>query len=166
MHPDSTRADTAAGAAPADTTLATDTTATDTTAIDTTAVARADSARVRHKPAGALLRSLLIPGWGQLRLGRKLTAAAFVAAEGVTLGMALKANADLRHLRAIGADSMTVNTQSQKREDWLVLVAVNHLLAGLEAFVTANLSDFPPELKLERGPHGFGASITLPVRVP
>ena len=118
------------------------------------------------KPAGALLRSLLIPGWGQVRLGRKLTAGFFVLTEGLTLGMALKANSELRYLRRTGADSVTINDKSQSREDWLVLLAVNHLLAGLEAFISANLSDFPGELKLERVPHGVGASVRLPVRLP
>ena len=40
------------------------------------------------------------------------------------------------------------------------------LLAGLEAYIAANLTDFPAELKLERGPAGFGASVTVPVRLP
>jgi hypothetical protein len=59
-----------------------------------------------------------------------------------------------------------VSAKSQTREDWLVLLAVNHLLAGLEAFIAANLTDFPAELELERGPRGFGASLSMPVRVP
>jgi hypothetical protein len=120
----------------------------------------------RSKPAAVLWRSLLIPGWGQVRLGRKLTAGIFVLAEGVTLGMALRANSELRYLRRIGADTATVNAKSQNREDWLVLMGVNHLLAGLEAFIAANLTDFPPELRLRRGPGWFGASVSLPVRLP
>ncbi len=166
VRPDSARPDTTQQpvtaaqtdtAAQADTTVAT---------ADTTAQPAADSAKSRSKPAAALWRSLLIPGWGQVRLGRKLTAGVFVLAEGVTLGMALRANSQLRYLRRIGADSMTVNSQSQTREDWLVLMAVNHLLAGLEAFIAANLTDFPPELRIRRGPGGFGASLSLPVRLP
>ena len=171
VRPDTARADTARAdttsesvtAAQADTTAQPD---TSVATADTTAQSAADSTRLRHKPAGALWRSLLIPGWGQVRLGRKLTAAAFVAAEGVTLGMALRANSQLRYLRRIGADTATVNSQSQKREDWLVLMGVNHLLAGLEAFVTANLTDFPPELRIRRGPGWVGAIVSLPVRLP
>jgi len=144
--------DTARAAAPSDT--APPATATDSLG------------RPVSKPAAALWRSLLIPGWGQVRLGRKLTAGLFVLTEGLTLGMALKANSELRYLRRTGADSVTINDKSQAREDWLVLMAVNHLLAGLEAFISANLSDFPPELKLERVPHGLGASVKLPVRLP
>jgi hypothetical protein len=47
-----------------------------------------------------------------------------------------------------------------------VLLAVNHLVAGLEAFVAANLSDFPAELKVERIHRGVGASVSVPVRIP
>jgi len=118
------------------------------------------------KPAAALWRSLLIPGWGQVRLGRKLTAGLFVVAEGVTLGLALRANSQLQYLKRTGADSVTIADASQKRENWLVLLGLNHLLAGLEAFIAANLEDFPSELKIERVPHGVGASVTLPVRLP
>jgi hypothetical protein len=150
-------------ATPADTTARPD---TGLTTADTTPVAPADTTKVRSKPAAALWRSLLIPGWGQVRLGRKLTASFFVLTEGLTLGMALKANSDLRYLRRTGADAATIDAKSQTREDWLVLLGVNHLLAGLEAFIAANLSDFPAELKLERGSGGFGASVKVPVRVP
>jgi hypothetical protein len=164
---DSTRAgpDTSARALP-DTGLAADTTRQ--AAADTTAAAPAsDSLGHRaSKPAAALWRSLVLPGWGQVRLGRKLTAGLFIAAEGTLLGLSLKANADLHYLRRIGADTATIDAKSQDREDWLVLLAVNHLLSGLEAFIAANLSDFPGELKLERVPHGVGASVRVPVRFP
>jgi hypothetical protein len=101
-----------------------------------------------------------------VRLGRKLTAGFFVLTEGLTLGMALRANSELRYLRRTGADTAAINAKSQTREDWLVLLAVNHLLAGLEAYIAANLMDFPAELKLERGPAGLGASVSVPVRLP
>ena len=160
VRPDTARpaADTTAHA---DTTIRAD---TSLAAADTTR-ATADSTRPRSKPAAALWRSLVIPGWGQVRLGRKLTAGVFVVAEGVTLGMALKANSELRYLRRTGADTATVNAKSRTREDWLVLVAVNHLLAGLEAYISANLSDFPAELRLRREPGGVGASMSIPVRI-
>jgi len=89
-----------------------------------------------------------------------------VVAEGVTLGLALRANSQLQYLKRTGADSVTIADASQKRENWLVLLGLNHLLAGLEAFIAANLEDFPSELKIERVPHGVGASVTLPVRLP
>jgi hypothetical protein len=116
-------------------------------------------------PGAALWRSLALPGWGQLKLGRKLTAGLFIAGEGLTLGMTIKANRDLNHLRAIGADSVALDDKSQQREDWLVLLVVNHLLSGLEAYIAANLADFPAELKVERGPGWIGLGVGVPVRI-
>jgi hypothetical protein len=150
-------------APPADTTARPD---ASLAAADTSPATPIDTIKVRSRPAAALWRSLLIPGWGQVRLGRKLTAGFFVLTEGLTLGMALKANSELRYLRRTGADTAAINAKSQTREDWLVLLAVNHLLAGLEAYIAANLTDFPAELKVERVPAGFGASVSVPVRLP
>jgi hypothetical protein len=121
---------------------------------------------LRVNPSSVLWRSLLVPGWGQLKMGQPITAGLFIAAEAVTLGMTLKANADLNHLRSIGADSVTINNKSQTREDWLVLMVVNHLLSGLEAFVSANLSDFPADLKIRRLPGGMSAQVAIPVHIP
>ena len=116
-------------------------------------------------PTGALWRSLLVPGWGQAKLGRGIAAGIFIAVEGVSLGMALKANSELQYTRA--TDSTAVANKSQEREDWLVILALNHLIAGLEAYVSAHLWDFPGDLALKpvRG-GGVAASVSFPVRVP
>jgi hypothetical protein len=115
-------------------------------------------------PMGAFARSLLIPGWGQAKLGRRTTAILFVAAEAVTVGMAIKANQEYQYLRASGAPGS--REKALEREDWLVLVAFNHLIAGVEAFVSAHLWDFPGDVALRPVHGGVGAGVTLPVRVP
>ncbi|HEU5168955.1 MAG TPA: hypothetical protein VFU46_00370 [Gemmatimonadales bacterium] len=126
-----------------------------------------DSVTLRPvKPLAAFWRSLLVPGWGQLKVGRKLTAGLFIATEGLTIGMSLKADQEVGYLRRIGADSAAIAAKVRKREDWYVLLAVNHLLAGLEAFVAAHLSDFPGELRVERAPDRVNAGFAIPVRVP
>jgi hypothetical protein len=121
---------------------------------------------LRVRPSAALWRSLLVPGWGQAKLGRNLTAGFFIAAEALTVGMTLKANSELGYLRRTGADSASIDAKSRKREDWIVFTVVNHLLSGLEAYVAANLSDFPGELKLRRAPSGVEAQVSVPVRFP
>jgi hypothetical protein len=118
-------------------------------------------------PMGALLRSFLVPGWGQAKLHRKLTGALFVTWEGVTLGMALKANHELQYLRRTGSGS--VSAKRQERQDWLVLLAFNHLFSGIEAYVSSHLWDFPDDLEISAAPlpdGGFGASIRVPIRLP
>jgi len=114
-------------------------------------------------PGGALLRSIILPGWGQAKLGRKLPAVIFLAVEGVTLGMALKANSEYQYLRDSNPDA--ASSKSLEREDWLVLMGFNHLLAGVEAYVSAHLWDFPGDVALTPVNGGIVAGLSLPVRV-
>ena len=114
-------------------------------------------------PGNALWRSLLIPGWGQARLNRKLAGGMFVAWEAVTFGMSLKTARELRYLRR--NNSVRAEDKRQEHEDWLVLMAFNHLFSGLEAYISAHLADFPGDLRLQAVPGGAGAVISFPVRV-
>ncbi len=114
-------------------------------------------------PVNALWRSLLLPGWGQARLNRKLAGGMFIAWEGVTLGMSLKTRRELRYLRR--TSSGRAESKRQEHEDWVVLLAFNHLFAGLEAYISAHLADFPGDLRLRAVPGGFGAAVSLPVQL-
>jgi len=115
---------------------------------------------------GALWRSILLPGWGQAKLNRKLTGALFVTWEGVTLGMSIKASHELRYLRR--TNSAAISSKKKEKQDWLVLLAFNHLFAAIEAYVSAHLWDFPRDLEIRATPipGGVGASVRLPFRVP
>jgi hypothetical protein len=118
-------------------------------------------------PMGALWRSILIPGWGQARLNRKLTGAIFVAWEGVTLGMSIKTSHELHYLRA--TNSGKVQAKEKERQDWLVLLAFNHLFSAVEAYVSSHLWDFPGDLEINAAPlpgGGVGASLRIPIRGP
>ena len=115
-------------------------------------------------PLGALWRSFLVPGWGQARLGRRLTGGLFVAWEGVTLGMSLKASHELRYLRRV--NSPLGDTKRKELQDWLVLLAFNHLFSGLEAYVSAHLWDFPADLQIRPLPGGgVGGGVSIPVHL-
>jgi hypothetical protein len=96
-------------------------------------------------------------------LNRKLTGGIFVAWEGLTLGMSLKTRRELRYLRR--NNSVRANDKRQEHEDWVVLLAFNHLFAGLEAYVSAHLADFPGDLRVEAVPGGVGAAVSLPIRL-
>lgn len=113
-------------------------------------------------PLAAFGRSLLLPGWGQAVLGRRVTGAFFVFWEGLTLTMTIKASRQLRYLESIGADEELLDAKRQEIQDWAVLIVFNHLLAGAEAFVSTYLWDFPVELEqraLPEGRTGIGARI-------
>ena len=119
------------------------------------------------RPLPAFFHSLLIPGWAQSKLDRKLTAALFIAWEGVTLGMTLKADGEVKYLRRTYADSTErVTDKKKERQDWLILLAFNHLFAGLEAFVSSQLQDFPADVQLRAAPRGIGVQARLPFRLP
>lgn len=105
-------------------------------------------------PLGAMGRSMLLPGWGQSVLGRRVTGAAFVFWEGLTITMTIKASSQLRYMRATGADTAAVNNKKREIQDWAALLVFNHLLAGAEAYVSAMLWDFPGELSARALPHG------------
>jgi hypothetical protein len=121
-----------------------------------------DPAARRASPLNYFARSLLLPGWGQASLDRKLTGGLFLAFEGVALGMALKTHHELEYLERTGSDR--VEEKRQERQDWFVLVGMNHLFSGLEAFVSANLFDFPGDLTVRPLPGGrTGYGLRLPV---
>jgi len=116
-------------------------------------------------PMGAFWRSLLIPGWGQAKLNRKLTGALFIGFEGIALGMVVKSNHQLEYIKRTGSQS-DIEAKEQEREDWITLLLFNHLLSGVEAYVAAHLWDFPADLQLQAGPGDYSASVTVPVRFP
>ena len=115
-------------------------------------------------PMGAFWRSLLVPGWGQAALDRKLAAALFIGWEGVTLGMTLKTDLAVGDLAEAG--SALVASKRREREDWIVLLGFNHLMAALEAYVSAHLWDFPGDLRVRRAPGRTEAGLRLPLTLP
>jgi len=139
--------------------------AQDSAAVAPPPAAPSDTAAVRHiSPMGAFWRSFVLPGWGQAKLNRRLTGGIFLAWEGVTLGMSLKTLHELEYLRR--TNSGRADDKRQEHEDWVVLLGFNHVLAGLEAYISAHLADFPGDLHLEAVPGGAGAAVSLPLRLP
>ena len=115
-------------------------------------------------PMGAFWRSFLIPGWGQAKLNRKLSGGLFIAVEGLSLGMIIKMDHQLKYLQRTNDPS--AEAKEQQKEDWMAILVFNHLLAGLEAFVSAHLWDFPDDLQLQGVPGTYGAQVTVPIRLP
>jgi hypothetical protein len=111
------------------------------------------------RPMGAFWRSFLIPGWGQAVTGRTTTGAVFVAWEGVTAMMTLKAQQEANYFKSI--HSANLKLKRQEVQDWLVLWVFNHLFSGAEAYVSAHLQDFPTDLKIRAFPGGIGVTIPL-----
>jgi hypothetical protein len=132
--------------------------------------AQADTTRPQYvqvpvSPMGAFFRSLAIPGWAQAKLDRRLTGAIFLGFEGIALGMVIKADRELDYMRSRGDSAQAIDNKKQEREDWITLLVFNHLFAALDGFVGSHLYDFPDEVKLRASPKGFGAVVTIPVRI-
>lgn len=105
-------------------------------------------------PLAAMARSLVLPGWGQAVLHRRLTGGLFVFWEGLAAAMTIKAANQLHYLEATGGTAEAVRLKRQEVQDWAVVWIFNHLMAGAEAFVSAELWDFPGELQARTLPEG------------
>ena len=153
-----------AGFAPA-TALAQDSLAVDSVPPAPAAESADDSLRQGPSPTGALLKSLVLPGLGQISLGRELTAGVFIAIEAGTLAMVIKSQRDLNAANDLG-DQVAIDDAKRKREDWLVLMGLNHALSALEAYISAHFWDFPADLDLRAVPGGgFSAGAHVPFRL-
>ncbi len=132
----------------------------DTTRTDTAHIVNpADTLHRGVRPMGAFLRSFLLPGWGQAATDRPMTGAAFVAWEGITAMMTFKAQGEANYFKEI--HSKNLRLKRQEVQDWLVLWIFNHLFSAAEAYVSAHLRDFPPDLKIRAFPGGIGVSIPV-----
>ena len=130
-------------------------------------------------PKRAFLYSLLLPGFGQSRLDRGVSGALFASVELSALSMVRRIRADHTESRRYQSDTLPsdflVNgtnltptgevvgkysadlTKARRLhvEDWVSVLAFNHLFAGADAFVAAQLWDVPVTFSAvpsERGP--------------
>ena len=144
-----------------------------------------DSVHSPITPRRAFFYSFVLPGYSQSVLGRYKAATAFLFVEGISLVMIRESGADKHEARRIANDTIIVSyvdqggvagkftappvfndayvrTRSAHVEDWIALLVANHLFAGADAFVAANLWDVPSHLSLRLTPNRttVGASFT------
>jgi hypothetical protein len=112
----------------------------------------ADTAAI--SPRGALIRSLVIPGWGQSYVGAPGRGAVYFGLEAGSLFMVYKSRrqlaaardrqAFLRETGALPEDDRLDLVRSRERqvEDWITLAVFFALFAGADAYVAAQLADF------------------------
>jgi hypothetical protein len=143
----------------------------------------ADSLRPPVSPRRAFLYGFLAPGYVQSVLGRHKAASAFLLVEAISLVMIRESAADLHEARRFENDSLIVSygtnglpikvpgrfgnnevkTRRAHVEDWIALLVANHLFAGADGFVAANLWDVKPKLAFRATPSG--ASITATINI-
>ncbi len=136
-------------------------------------------------PKRAFMYSALLPGFGQSRLDRGTSGALFASIELASIVMMRRSQMDLREARRYQIDTLPnqylvaadavikdgvftnrftrdlVRTRRLHVEDWMAVVAFNHLFAGADAFVSAQLWDVPVELTAYPRPSGavFAATV-------
>jgi hypothetical protein len=137
----------------------------------------ADTLRAPLGARRAFFYSFLLPGYSQAVLGRHKAAAAFLLVEAISIAMIRESAADVHEARRIVDDSVIVSyvdaqgtfivtktpplfanadvhTRDAHVEDWVALLVANHLFAGADAFVAANLWDIRIRLGLREIPSG------------
>ena len=98
-------------------------------------------------PLGAFGRSLILPGWGQLEVGRPSRGAFYFAAESVFLFMVFKSDARLSAAKEeLPLNEERISNRSGQRENWIVLAGFIAFLSGLDAWVSTQFWDFEPSI--------------------
>jgi hypothetical protein len=128
----------------------------------------------------------MIPGLGQSRLDRGTAGALFAVVELGSWAMVRKSGTDLRVSRRFSQDSLPntytigtdgkatavgtftsefpadlISTRRLHREDWLAALLFNHLIAGADAFVAAQLWDVNRSVAVK--PYRDGAALVATI---
>jgi hypothetical protein len=116
--------------------------------------------------SSALIRSLILPGWGQAYVGAHGRGALYFALEGGSLWMLYKSSRALADAReresflrengalAEGQRLSIASSRAQQVEDWITLSIFWALFAGADAYVSAQLADFVGHVGALPGPDG------------
>ncbi|MES2525098.1 MAG: hypothetical protein V4617_20560 [Gemmatimonadota bacterium] len=136
-------------------------------------------------PRRAFLYSLMLPGFGQSRLDRGSSGALFASVELAALVMVRRSIGDVREAQRYRIDTLPasfvdavagitpvgqfvgryspdlVRTRRLHVEDWLAVVAFNHLFSAVDAYVAAQLWDVPLSLSAKRAPGGAALVATV-----
>jgi Family of unknown function (DUF5683) len=189
------------------------------TAADSTAgpVISQDTLAARPlSPRGAMIRSFILPGWGQSAVGSYVRGGVWYSIEGTNLYMLTRTIARLHQIEAVERRTVAIVTDSlndfiarnldpnqmpdpqdsveavrlqdplafedavaadtsvavarklvrarrQQRQDWVTYAIFFTLLSGVDAYVNAQLKDFPTTILSEVRRDG---SVAISVRVP
>ncbi|MDH3734961.1 MAG: hypothetical protein OEU54_15645 [Gemmatimonadota bacterium] len=117
-------------------------------------------------PLGAFARSMVLPGWGQVEVGRPERGAIYFGAAATTTYMIIKSSQKLSAARAAEPPNQDlIESRSGQRENWIVLTVFIAFLSGIDAWVSTHFWDF--ETTITGPPDGsIGAAVGLQINVP
>jgi hypothetical protein len=136
-----------------------------------------DTTRVNGiTPRGAFLRSAIIPGWGQSKIGAPTRGGIYFGLESVSLWMVYKADQKVKDARRrqdelqstgvipFGRQTGLLHSRLSQREDWITLSAFWLFFSGADAFVATHLANFDAHVGARPTPDG-GVQVqgTVPV---
>lgn len=99
-------------------------------------------ARSGPAPMSAFLRSVLIPGWGQLAADKPVRGAFYFAMQTATVYMVIRTQNRIDDAEGEGLKE----SRREQREDWLVLAGFWALASGVDAWVSAQMWGFEGEV--------------------
>lgn len=111
-------------------------------------------------PRAALLRSAILPGWGQLYNGKPYKAFFFASASATLFAMAAAEQIALDDARSPQEHEDRV----ARRNTRILFFALSATLAGIDAYVDAHLARFSDQwnVHIDYGGSGFTVYIDLP----
>lgn len=142
-------------------------------------------------PRRAFLTSLAVPGYAQAQLQRPTASVLFFTVEAVSVAMLRKSLRDLQVAKRFVGDSvpaaverdpetgeLVVTAWSPSRytselvrarrlhlEDWIAALIFNHLIAGADAFVVAQLWDVPAGVSMSASSAHAGRRLRVAARL-
>lgn len=94
----------------------------------------------KRSPKGAMIRSLILPGWGQIYNRKFIKALVFLGGETYFMSRFLDLNDELRTLESTsGVSALDIEDKEQERNGWGWLFGAGYFLAMGDAFVDAHL---------------------------
>lgn len=119
-----------------------------------------DEARSGPAPMSAFLRSVLVPGWGQLAADQPVRAAVYFTLQTATVYMVIRSYNRIDEAEGEGLKE----ARREQREDWLVLAGFWALASGIDAWVSAQMWGFEGEVvPPPDGSAGLAVRMSVPV---
>ena len=99
-------------------------------------------------PKGAMIRSAIIPGWGQVYNKKYIKALVYLGGELYFASRYISLDDKIKKLVDDGEDELTIEDKEHERNGWLWLLGAGYLLALGDAFVDAHLYGLYDDKKL------------------